>query len=51
MSDKANDRTCETCACCVYLSEGDFACDERDYEPVIEDWVPLREPCGKWTEE
>ena len=49
-TDNANGHTCETCDYCVYLGEGDFACDERDYEIVIEDWIPLREPCKKWTE-
>lgn len=50
MTDNANDRICETCDHCVYICLGDFACDERDYEIVIEDWVPLRLPCEKWTE-
>ena len=50
MTDNANYRTCEMCDYCVYLGGGDFACDERDYELVIEDWIPLREPCKKWTE-
>lgn len=35
MTDNANDRICETCDYCVYLGEGDFACDERGW---CEDW-------------
>ena len=47
---RLKERTCETCICCIYLGEGDFACDERDYEHVIENWIPVRQPCEKWTD-
>lgn len=50
MTDNEDYRTCEMCDYCVYIGEGDFACDERNYEIVIEDWIPLRKPCKKWTE-
>ena len=36
-------RTCspESCPCCVYLGEGDFACDkDGDYVMVMEEWEP-----------
>lgn len=48
---KKEDKTCESCDNCVYVGEGDFACDEKDYEIVIEGWVPLRKPCKKWVEQ
>lgn len=37
--------TCEQCGSCIYVGDGDFACENRDYEIVIEDWVPLGVPC------
>jgi len=30
----------EQCEHCVYLGEGDFACDDNDFAIVIENWEP-----------
>ena len=44
-------RTCETCDYCVYIGEGDFVCDRKDHPVlVIDNWIELRDACGKWVE-
>lgn len=44
---KDTQKDCETCDYCVYIGEGDFICDKREEpELVIENWQPVRMPCG-----
>lgn len=33
----------ESCDSCIYLGDGDFACDRDDYVIVMENWEPTDE--------
>lgn len=46
-----NRPSCEPCEYCIYLGEGDFGCDEKDFEIVISNWIPCRCTCEKFKEE
>lgn len=41
-SANSKKRMCDPGLCdhCIYLGEGDFACDSHDYVIVVEDFVP-----------